>query len=284
MTRIDRSFCSPKWERWFANPILQPMSPSSSDHCPLLLSPLTSPAFKPKFRFKSFWIDMPKFKETVNPNRLVSSNHNPLTALHIKLSRTAKALRIWSKTLLPQSKIALAVCREVVDQLEKAQEARPLIESERQLIKALQERILGLAAIEKRRARQKYRITWLKKGDVNSKYFHLMNNVRKKRNFIHTLQTAEGAVLIESERYMAIYTHFLQHTGTYVPRICSLNLVELGWEPHQLNHLELPFSEEEIRHVIMAASKEKAPRPDGCIGLFFSVCWDQIKADIIRDV
>jgi hypothetical protein len=59
------------------------------------------------------------------------------------------------------------------------------------LIKQLKARLLGLAAIEKSRARQKSRLTWLRKGDANTKYFQLMTNIRKQKNFIHTLQSGD---------------------------------------------------------------------------------------------
>jgi hypothetical protein len=41
------------------------------------------------------------------------------------------------------------VYREVIDQLERAQEARLLSEGERNLLKLLKVRLIGLAAIEK---------------------------------------------------------------------------------------------------------------------------------------
>jgi hypothetical protein len=49
----------------------------------------------------------------------------------------------------------MTINREVIDQLHKAQESTILIDPERSLIQLLKMRLLGLAAIEKSRARQK---------------------------------------------------------------------------------------------------------------------------------
>jgi hypothetical protein len=39
-----------------------------------------------------------------------------------------------------------------------------------------------------------------------------------------------------------------------------------------LQHLDEPFTEQEVKIAIQNSLKEKAPGPDGYIGLFFSVC------------
>jgi hypothetical protein len=69
-----------------------------------------------------------------------------------------------------------------------------------------------------------------------------------------------------------------------VPRSCLLNFHELGWQLKQLAHLDLPFAEEEVKNVIMNAPKEKVHGPDGFIGIFFSHCWDIIKANFLRAI
>jgi hypothetical protein len=53
-------------------------------------------------------------------NKQIPLNQNPLGVLHIKLSRTAKILRKWSKTLVPHGKLAMVICREVIQWLEVA--------------------------------------------------------------------------------------------------------------------------------------------------------------------
>jgi hypothetical protein len=58
----------------------------------------------------------------------------------------------------------------------------------------------------------------------------------------------------------------------------------LRWQPKDLNHLEQPFSKEEIQVVIMSTPKEKAPSPDGFIGISLSSCWEIVKHDIIEVV
>jgi hypothetical protein len=61
MTRIDHAFASISWERWYARPLLQTLSSSTLDHCPLLSSPLCPPNVGPRFRFESFWTYMPGY-------------------------------------------------------------------------------------------------------------------------------------------------------------------------------------------------------------------------------
>jgi hypothetical protein len=161
--------------------------------------------------------------------RVVPKNQNALSVLHTKLGRIAKAIKKWSKPFVPQGKIGIVVCREVVAQLEKAQESRVLSQGEKKMIKELKLRILGLSAIEKCRARQKSRVTWFRRGDANTIFFHLVASNRRKKDFIHSLQSDSGTTFTQAEKHLVIYKHFLEHTGTYAPRKCILNFTELGW-------------------------------------------------------
>jgi hypothetical protein len=75
---------------------------------------------------------------------------------------------------------------------------------------------MGDPAIEKSRARQNSKITWMKKGDANTMIFHLMASSRKKNNFIHSLQSDNGVAFSQQDKHEVIYNHFLLHTGTYM--------------------------------------------------------------------
>jgi exonuclease III len=183
MTRIDRAFAIAEWEESYVHPTAQSLSSSVSDHCPLLITSLAPTRPQPKFRFESLWTDMDGYQECVKEawTKPVPANKNPFATLHIKLSRAAKALKSWSKNLMSHNKIVMAICREVIDNLEKAQESRQLTETERNLIKVLKVRLLGMAAIEKSRARQRSRIIWLKKGGHKYQIFPYHGKCQEKK-------------------------------------------------------------------------------------------------------
>jgi hypothetical protein len=115
----------------------------------------------------------------------------------------------------------MAVCREVIEQLETTQEDRQLSPGENQLLKLLRHRLLGLAAIEKSRVRQKYRLTWIRKGDANTRFFQIMANVSKQKNYIHSLHLDNNLAATQQDKHQAIYDHFRKHIGSYEPRSCS---------------------------------------------------------------
>jgi hypothetical protein len=115
------------------------------------------------------------------------------------------------------------------------------------LHKHLKNRILGLAAIEKSRARQKSRITWMRKEDANTKYFQIMANIRKQKNHIHALQIGNSVAITQIQKHATIYNHFLDHIGTHIPRTCHLNFNDIGWKPRDLQYLDQPFSKQEVK-------------------------------------
>lgn len=55
----------------------------------------------------------------------------------------------------------------------------------------------------------------------------------------------------------------------------------LNLQRHNLEFLEEEFTEEKVKAVVMDQKFEKAPRPDGFIGVFFKNSWDIIKKDLI---
>jgi hypothetical protein len=140
---------------------------------------------------------------------------------------------------------------------------------------------LGLTAVEKLRSRQASRLTFIRAAEANEKLFFLQANGRRRENTIHSLETQSGVCYSHEEKEAVIYQQFSNQFSRPPARDFSLNWEEIGLPRFDLSHLEQQFTEEEILAVIQEIAAEKAPGPDGFIGLFLKKMWPVIKADLL---
>ena len=160
-------------------------------------------------------------------NRPVSHDC-PYIRLKVKLQRTAKDLRIWSKSLFSKAKMQFHMANEIILRLDISQENRQLTQEEFALRKMLKTRVLGLAAIERAGRRQASRVLWIRAGDASTKFFHAKCNNRRRKNYIHTLQTAGGEVLSQhQEKAQEIFRHFSNQLGKRKNRRLTINWDQL---------------------------------------------------------
>lgn len=129
------------------------------------------------FRFESFWLQYPSFYRPLNST-------NPLAIFRLKLSRLARDLKRWESKQVGDIKLQLAIANEVIFQLDLAQESRNLSTDERTFYSTLKSKVLGLAALNKIKIRQRLRLTWIRRGDANTKLFHIKASARRRDNFI----------------------------------------------------------------------------------------------------
>jgi hypothetical protein len=130
-----------------------PTLPNVGPH-PLLLQGEMEHYQNTSFRFENFWVHIDGFKEVVQQiwNKPVHSTM-PLKRLNTKLARVAKGIRRWHREKVGDTRLQLAIVKEVLLQLELAQETRLLMSQETELCRRLKARSIGLAAIEKPRIR-----------------------------------------------------------------------------------------------------------------------------------
>lgn len=81
---------------------------------------------------------------------------------------------------------------DVMLQLETVQERRGLSSAKRLLRATLKKRVMALTIIERARKRQVSKVTNLKVGDANTKFFHDKVNGRKRKNFVGRLLSGGG--------------------------------------------------------------------------------------------
>lgn len=262
LTKIDRVFCSHEWEERFPNCLLSVISTMVSDHCPLLL---TANPSRPKcnlLRFEKYWIRLPGFLETVQ-SAWSKPVHSPdaLKRIHIKLARTAKALRNWSRCRVRSLKLRMEIASKLIFRLDLAQEEWNLSAQEILFRRSLKQKLLGLAALDRVRLRQRSRQVWIKAGDANTRFFQIKASARRRKNFIQHLLTDSGMVHSHEEKGQELFNVYKQHSAVINPSLQEHNL--------DLADLEAPFSVEEIKSAIFQSRSDNSPGPDGFTGAFF---------------
>ena len=116
--------------------------------------------------------------------------------------------------------------------------------------------------MQKARARRHSRLTWIRKGDTNTRFFQLHANARRKRTFITSLSNHTGTVFSQNEKSKLVHSHFSRILGSPSSRTKAINRQQLGYLHHDLSELDAPSTEEEIATVVKEMPKEKAPGPD----------------------
>jgi len=286
LVKLDRVLCSADWEQLFPNCLLQSCATDGFDHCPLLLGLNDVHPRKARFHFEAFWTSLEGFQDVVAAAWASEpASHCPFDTLARNFRATVRNLQSWSQKKVGHVNSQLALAREVLHQLEIAQDCRGLSRLELWLKNKLKPHCLALSSLQRTIARSRSRISWLKEGDANTALFHAQARHRKRKNFIAKLTTDDGIILTKrEEKEQNIFEFYNSLLGRSVDREMTVNLPELGMPNIDLHDLEAPFSEEEVWKTIKSLPFDKAPGPDGFTGKFYKVCWQIIKLDIMAAI
>lgn len=179
------------------------------------------------------------------------------------------------------SKLALA--REVLHQLEIAQDGQTLSPAELWLMNSLKKHSLALTSLNRTIARSRSRIGWLREGDANTKLFHMHARSRKKKNFITKL-VSNGEVHTSLEDKTGMVDEYYDYLlGQCSDREFTINLEQLDIPSFDLAALDGSFFVE-VWNTIKQLPSNKALGPDDFTGRFYKSCWDIIKMDVIAAI
>jgi hypothetical protein len=106
-------------------------------------------------------------------------------------------------------------------------------------------------------------------GDANTRFFHLTANNRRRKNLIRSLIKDDTVLTSQEDKMNEVQLHFDQMLGTTGRRSSAVRWDHLGYAPFELSELDNSIDDSEIKDVVMGLHSEKAPDPDGFIGLFY---------------
>jgi hypothetical protein len=183
---------SPSWKDWFSNARVRHIMSSRSDHLPILLEFSCDREYVTHRRFLRYEIMWER--EDSLPNEIehawdVGVHAQDLEHVVGKLKGVMLALNTWSRENFGTVSSEIERIRKKLEELH----ATDNDEGEED-VRKLHCRLDELLYREKMMWLQRSRITWLKEGDRNTKFFHQKAVGRVKKNKIKCLKRQDGQV------------------------------------------------------------------------------------------
>uniref|UniRef100_A0A803NM17 peptidylprolyl isomerase n=1 Tax=Cannabis sativa TaxID=3483 RepID=A0A803NM17_CANSA len=162
--RLDKALVSHSWLQLFPLEKLYNVEISTSDHCPILLTPeaYSSGLHNRSFHFENTWLREPMCKEVVRSSWEVMSG----SGLVDKIQSCGEALEAWGKEFTGNFKDRISQCKMVIRRLKKRRD-----EDSVKLHKEKQEELFEILTQREIYWKQRSKQFWLCSGDTNKNIF-----------------------------------------------------------------------------------------------------------------
>jgi hypothetical protein len=281
-SRLDRIMVSSNWFEVWGDVSLWALPRDVSDNCPIMLKYSTADWGPKPFRFNNYWLKNKDFKGVV-ARTWCEQSHNGWMArvFREKLKAVKEALKKWNDESYRVLEKNIPSLISSIHDMEVLGEARDLSSEERLVWKQKCEQLWTLLKSKDCLEYQKSKAKWLKEGDTNSKYFHACVKGRKRTNSIVALKKEGGWIenpkCIKEEICSFFVKHFSEEAWER-PTMDGIDFPNLA--AVDIQQLERPFEEFEVKDIIDSSQNNKSPGPDGFNFEFFKSCWDLMKGDL----
>jgi hypothetical protein len=238
------------------------------------------PQRKARRQYEIFWEREAELPERVAASWREAGSKEDLGGIMQGLNQVMNTLQDWSKRKFGN------ILREL-NKARKKLELLQLNNADQREIRQATDWMNELLYREEMLWVQRSRITWLKEGDRNTKFFHQRAVWRARKNKIKKLKDDDGVwqeVPTDMER---MATSYFQQLFTKDPSLNSEILINLTKEKitTEMNEaLCKEFSDEEIGDALFQIGPLKAPGVDGFPARFFQRNWGTMKNEVINAV
>uniref|UniRef100_A0A803PC16 Reverse transcriptase domain-containing protein n=1 Tax=Cannabis sativa TaxID=3483 RepID=A0A803PC16_CANSA len=277
--RLDYGFINSMWFNNFNVPTVSHLDFFQSDHRALLvqINPLLSTCnqkFKSRFRFEKLWLNEDMCSEII-ANNWKNATAVPTTQILQNLTACSHQLQAWHMQKFGDLPKKIKISQQKVEALHNSSATT---RSHFEELKSSENILDELLAQEEEYWHQRSRVSWLKSGDSNTKYFHQRANNRCSSNKISSLQDDQGIMrTTPSEIGQIIQTYFqniftttgmdleaLQHVLPTIPKTITADI----------NHLlTVPYTDDDVYTALSSMSDDSSPGLDGMSVMFYINYW-----------
>ncbi|WCJ39421.1 hypothetical protein M5689_020411 [Euphorbia peplus] len=277
--RLDRFVRTVDWDILFPNSVVFHLHKGTSDHAPLLLDTdgVRKDHFRP-FRFEAMWIKEGRCKDIVD-SAWKGNGFTTASSVMDKISKCATSLKAWNRDVVGNLGTQI---RTLTERLESIEVRKGCAITDKE-ISEIESQLIRLQEKEEIKWHQRSRISWLKEGDRNTKFFHNKASTRRKINSLTMLKNEAGIWCEDEQEIESIVTKYYNSLFTTTnPR--SNDMIEAAIESRlsldDISLLSNPYTKEEVKAALDQMHPTKSPGPDGMPALFYSTFWDSIGEDV----
>ncbi|KAL5538322.1 hypothetical protein UlMin_043071 [Ulmus minor] len=156
-----------------------------------------------RFHFEHAWCEDPGCGDIINSSWLGSSGDLGISGLLDRIALCGKKLEVWGKDRFRHLNKEKKALQEKISCLSSLHDSGSW-----KILKECEKNLNSLLDKEERYWRQRSRVSWLKDGDRNTKFFHRKATARRKKNEIL------GLLLLKLRVLMGCLLFFFKNIGS----------------------------------------------------------------------
>ncbi|XP_070049322.1 uncharacterized protein [Nicotiana tomentosiformis] len=162
------------------------------DHCPAIIRWAVDQKKQHMFRYFNMWSMAPDYKETVKQGWKTNKTGTKIYELVEKLNNLKGKLRQLNKEKFSHIEKKADQTQEILMQCQQRMQQIPLNQELQEEEARLTRKTKRLNEARHQYLKQKRKVQWLEKGDLNTKLFHNMMKARRNMNKIFSITDAQG--------------------------------------------------------------------------------------------
>jgi hypothetical protein len=175
----------------------------------------------------------------------------------------------WRKDRLGDINNQEEVCKTALKWLEKQEENRHITSLEKIMKKILRERFEEISIIKETIWSQRAKRQWIREGDKNTSFFHMVATIQKRQNTVYMLRDQYEEHTSHGEKATILFQYFVNLIGLEDNSERQFDFQHIYDEHMRMEGLTKIIREQEIKEAITHWPNKKAPGPDSFTGEFY---------------